>query len=316
MNQGWTYRETVNYQGAGQTLLNYYCQRYPHSSRTEWENRIANQQILVNGQSASPEIVLKKGQVLTYARSPWQEPDVSLNFEILYEDADLFIVAKPSGLPVLPGGGFLENTLLFQLQKRYPDEQPVPIHRLGRGTSGLMLIARSPLARANLSQQMRDRRIKKVYRALIGKSNLPDEFMVDQPIGKVAHPTLGYIYAATQTGKFAHSEGRVLHRTASTTLLEVSILTGRPHQIRIHLAAMGYPLLGDPLYEVGGMAKTVYLNGQLPVPGDCGYWLHAHQLQFCHPVTNQVLTFVCPPPEALMIDPKQEIGITHNIVNE
>ena len=90
------------------------------------------------------------------------------------------IIAKPSGLPVLPGGGFLQNTLLYQLQQRYPQEMPVPVHRLGRGTSGLMLIARSSLAKSKLSQQMRDRQISKIYRALIGPSELPTEFTINQ----------------------------------------------------------------------------------------------------------------------------------------
>ncbi|MGL5034744.1 MAG: RNA pseudouridine synthase, partial [Microcystaceae cyanobacterium] len=109
MNQGWIYREKVDDSGVGQTLLNYYCQRYPHSNLTEWHTRILNGQILVEEQPASPDQILTKNQRLTYRRSPWIEPDVPLYFEVLYEDADLWIIAKPSGLPVLPGGGFLEH---------------------------------------------------------------------------------------------------------------------------------------------------------------------------------------------------------------
>jgi hypothetical protein len=119
-----------------------------------------------------------------------------LDFVTIYEDTDLMIIAKPSGLPVLPGGGFLQNTLLYQLQQRYPQEMPVPIHRLGRGTSGLMLIARSSLAKSKLSQQMRDRQITKIYRALIGPSELPTEFTINQAIVKIPHPILGYLYGA------------------------------------------------------------------------------------------------------------------------
>jgi 23S rRNA pseudouridine1911/1915/1917 synthase len=300
MNQGWTYQEKVNSQGAGQTLLDYYSQNYQHSSREEWQNRILAGQILVNNQVATLETILKKGQQLIYQRSPWEEPDVPLNFVTLYEDTDLMIIAKPSGLPVLPGGGFLQNTLLYQLQQRYPQEMPVPIHRLGRGTSGLMLIARSALAKSKLSQQMRDRQIRKIYRALIGPSELPTEFTINQAIGKIPHPILGYIYGATPMGKFAQSNCRVLVQTSTKTLLEISILTGRPHQIRIHLAAIGYPLLGDPLYDVGGIAKITTLDSKISVPSDCGYWLHAHQLGFIHPSTRENLSFICPPPLELI----------------
>ena len=300
MNQGWTYQEKVNTQGAGQTLLDYYCQNYQHSSREEWQNRILAGQILINHEKANSETILKKGQQLTYQRSPWEEPDVPLDFVTLYEDADLMIIAKPSGLPVLPGGGFLQNTLLYQLQQRYPQETPVPIHRLGRGTSGLMLIARSSLAKSKLSQQMRDRQITKIYRALIGPSELPTEFTINQAIGKITNPILGYIYGAMPTGKFAQSDCRVLVQTPTKTLLEISILTGRPHQIRIHLAAIGYPLLGDPLYYVGGIAKITTLDSKISVPSDCGYWLHAHQLGFIHPSTREILSFICPPPPELI----------------
>lgn len=308
MNQGWIYREQVDGNGAGLTLLDYYSQRYRHSTPQEWQERIAGGQILLNGMPAPADTRLQAGQRLTYHRPPWQEPDVPLSFQILYEDADLLIVEKPAGLPVLPGGGFLENTLLHLLKRQYPTETPVPIHRLGRGTSGLMLLARSPLAKAKLSQQMRDntlgtardRLIRKTYRTLIGQSNLPDRFTLTYPIGKIAHPVLGYIYGAVEDGLFAHSECQVLRRT-TTTLLDVTILTGRPHQIRIHLAAAGYPLLGDPLYDVGGIPRHqgAIADEKLPVPGDCGYHLHAYRLSFSHPQTNTSMSFTCPPPLAL-----------------
>jgi 23S rRNA pseudouridine1911/1915/1917 synthase len=300
MNQGWLYQEHVNQGDSGIAILDYYVQRYRHSSPETWRDRILSGQILVDGNRVHPELLLKKGQHLTYQRSPWQEPDVPLAFDVLHEDRDLLIVAKPSGLPVLPGGGFLEHTLLHQLQRQYPQDTPVPIHRLGRGTSGLMVLARSPLAKSHLTQQMRDRRMQKTYLALVGSGSMPDEFAIVHPIGKINHPVLGYIYGATPQGKFAQSDCQVIRRDAETTLLAVTILTGRPHQIRIHLAAAGYPLIGDPLYLVGGIPRVE--DEKQPVPGDCGYYLHAWRLTFTHPRAEQEMSFVCPPPAILSIE--------------
>ena len=309
MNQGWTYRDRVPAPAAAATLLDFYAQRYQHSSRAEWRQRIAQGQITVAGQPGHPEQRLAAGQSLAYHRDPWQEPDVPLDFEILYEDADLLAIAKPSGLPVLPGGQFLDHTLLHQLQRRYPPAPPSPVHRLGRGTSGIMLLARSPLAKADLSQQFRSPRsaepapahMQKTYRALIGPGELPDTLEMTTPIGPVPYPVLGTVQAANPAGKWAYSQGRIRQRRPSATLVEVDILTGRPHQIRIHLAAAGYPLLGDPLYAPGGLPYPVTDLAHLPVPSDLGYWLHAYQLRFTHPRTRQPLTLTCPPPPCLEI---------------
>lgn len=300
-NQGWVYRDQVDRCHAGLTLLDYYSQRYRHTSPAEWQTRIELGQIRLNGQPALPTIRLQAGQQLTYHRPPWPEPEVPLKFETIYSDADLLIISKPAGLPVLPGGGFLEHTLLWQLQQQYPQETPIPIHRLGRGTSGLMILAISGLAKSALSQQMRDHHIRKTYRTLVGGGDMPDRFTIDHPIGKIPHPELGYVYGATPTGRFAHSKCQVLKRTDDSTLLAVTILTGRPHQIRIHLAAAGYPLLGDPLYTKGGIPRSFGTTptDKVAVPGDCGYHLHAYHLAFTHPRTGDPIEFTSPPPREL-----------------
>jgi 23S rRNA pseudouridine1911/1915/1917 synthase len=295
MNQGWTYCDRIPPNAAGLTVLDYYSQRYRHSSRADWTDRITSGQIHLNNQVTTPETRLQQGQHLTYHRPPWQEPSVPLTFDVLHADPDIIVVAKPAGLPVLPGGGFLEHTLLGQLQRHYPNA--FPIHRLGRGTSGLVLLACTRQARAHLSQQMRQRQITKVYRALVRAVDIPDQFVVTHPIGKLPHPSLGYVYGATSTGLLAESRCVVRQRRAETTLLDVTILTGRPHQIRIHLAAAGYPLLGDPLYGIGGIPQQ--FSESMAVPGDCGYHLHAHRLTFEHPSRGNPLQIDCLPPSIL-----------------
>lgn len=296
LNHGWRYGETVQPAATGQSILDYYSDRYRHSSRSDWQARIESGAIQVDGIQVDPSFILRTGQQLCYQRSPWQEPEVPLAFAILYEDQDIWVIDKPSGLPVLPGGGFLEHTVLGQLQLTIPQETPTPIHRLGRGTSGCLLLARSPLAKSHLSQQLRDRRLEKIYRTLIGPTpeSWPNPIQITTPIGKIPYPQLGYLYAASPTGLAAESECRVVARSAEFTWVDVAIATGRPHQIRIHLASIGYPLIGDPLYGVGGLPFTT-----AGVPGDCGYWLHARRVGFCHPRSGDWMTIEAPIPPAL-----------------
>jgi 23S rRNA pseudouridine1911/1915/1917 synthase len=296
LNQGWTYEEIVTKSAAGTSILDYYSDRYPHSNRTEWLARIVGGAVQVDGESVEPSQPLVAGQLLYYHRSPWQEPEVPLEFRILYEDADLWVIDKPSGLPVLPGAGFLDHTVLGQLRLKVATETPTPIHRLGRGTSGCLLLARSALAKSNLSQQLRDRKLEKIYRTIIGPTptSVPNQGKITTPIGKISYPQLGYLYAATADGLDAESDYHMVRRSAEFTWVDVTIATGRPHQIRIHMASIGYPLIGDPLYGIGGIPMATDA-----VPGDCGYWLHARQLGFRHPRSGDWITIEAPIPEAL-----------------
>ena len=292
MNQGFTYAEMLTLRDAGRNLLAHLCARYAHSTETEWHARIEVGLVLLDGHPTSSDAVLCAGQTLAWMRPPWEEPEAPLDFEVLHEDADLLVVGKPSGLPTLPGAQFLEHTLLHQVRRRFPDASPV--HRLGRGTSGLVAFARTPEAMRILSADLREHRMTKVYRALIEGDPAQDAFTIETPIGPVPHRILGTVHAASVSGKPARSFVTVLRREGGASLVEVRIETGRPHQIRIHMAACGHPLVGDPLYLSGGGVRD---DGA--VPGDLGYLLHAARLTLRHPRTREWLDLRSEPPEGL-----------------
>ncbi|WP_228015783.1 pseudouridine synthase [Synechocystis salina] len=213
LNQGWLYTDRINAKVVGQTVLDFYSQRYGHSDRQVWQERIELGQIAVDGKTVNPSYPLQAGQTLTYWRSPWAEPDVPLTLPVLYQDEDLWAIDKPVGLPVLPGGDFVYHTVLEQLKIQFPQESLFPLHRLGTGTSGLLLLGRSALGRRELSRQFRENLCRKIYRTLIGPCSLSEQFDCHQAIGKIPYPQLGYIYAATADGKSAHSYGRILARS-------------------------------------------------------------------------------------------------------
>ncbi|GAA5513727.1 ribosomal large subunit pseudouridine synthase D [Deinococcus carri] len=299
-NGGYTYREELGRRARGLTTLAYLTRFYPHSTAADWRARLEGGEVVLNGVPAHGAEVLTPGQVLEWHRPPWEEEDVPLHYDLLYQDAALLVVAKPSGLPTLPGGGFLEHTLLTRVRADFPEARP--LHRLGRGTSGLVLFARTPGAAAMLAQAWRDHAVGKQYRALAAGWATEDEFHITTPIGPVPHPRLGSVFAASAAGKASSSLARVLERRgpdhrAGETLFAVDIHTGRPHQIRIHLASIGHPLVGDPLYAPGGGPRP-----DLPgLPGDGGYLLHAERLTFTHPLTGERLTLHAPPPTELRL---------------
>jgi 23S rRNA pseudouridine1911/1915/1917 synthase len=251
--------------------------------------------VLIDSLPANTESVLRKGSDLAWQRPPWIEPDAPCTFLLLYEDDDLLAVAKPAGLPTLPGSNFLTSTLLHLVRAYTPDATPV--HRLGRWTSGIVLCARNQKARAALMRQWSEKEVGKRYRALASGVPARDELTITAPIGRVPHVLLGSIHAAAPYGKPSLSQVVVLERRMDSFLCDVRIATGRPHQIRIHLAAAGHPLVGDPLYGVGGIP----LQDTRAVPGDPGYHLHAAELSFKHPATGQEVMIECEPPAVLQV---------------
>ncbi len=289
MNGGFEYREQIGPREAGRTVLDHLARRYRHSSATTWRQRIAAGEVTRDAAAAGPDDVLGAGQWLAWRRPPWNEEPVPHAWAMLHRDADLLAVAKPRGLPAVPAGGFLEHTLLHLVTRAHPEA--APLHRLGRGTSGVTVFSRAPGARRTLSAAWAAGGVEKTYRALV--EGVPKAaFRVEAPIGPVPHPRLGSVHAATPGGKPAVSDVRLLEARDDRALVEVRIATGRPHQIRIHLAAAGHPLTGDPLYLAGGAVRDA-------LPGEGGYWLHAACVRFAHPRTGAPLALECVPPPPL-----------------
>jgi len=295
LNDGCEYSERIGPDAAAQPLLDYLCRRYRHSSLDEWSARIEAGQVLVNSRIAHADTILQKGHTLVWRRPPWREPEAPLSFEVLHEDVDCLVVAKPAGLPTLPGANYLQKTLLYQVQQSWPDA--APLHRLGRWTSGIVLCARHPQARTALMEQWASRQIGKRYRALAAGMPAWDRQTITDPIGPVPHSLLGSVHAVSAEGKPAVSQVSVLQRRADHFLCDVWIATGRAHQIRIHLAAAGHPLVGDPLYAAGGLPVA----DSQAVPGDPGYYLHAAELRFRHPRHGDELVIECEPPAILTL---------------
>ena len=306
LNRGWAYHDRIGPASAGLPVIRFYTSRYPHSGEARWSQRLEAGEILRNGAISAAETPLQVGDRLIWRRPPWLEPAVPSSWPLLFDDGDLHVIAKPAGLPVLPAGGYLEHTLLRLLERRFAgDRVPRPIHRLGRFTSGLLVCAREAATRAWLSDRFRERggACRKIYRTLTvpgGHWRRPGETLaVDAPIARADHPRLGRIWCAAAAGRpvpgalQASSRLQLLARRSASDLLEVEILTGRPHQIRIHCAVAGAPLLGDPLYEPGGVARADGL------PGEGGYRLHAHRLTLPRP-SGDVLDLEAPLPAELV----------------
>jgi 23S rRNA pseudouridine1911/1915/1917 synthase len=293
-NDGHEYREQIGPQAEGRSVLGYLAESYRHSSAEAWRRRIEEGRVLLDSKPVRENTVLRPGQWLVWRRPPWREPGAPRSFAILYKDADLLAAAKPAGLPTLPGAGFLENTLQHRVRSVEPDA--TPLHRLGRFTSGVVLFARTREARAGLTSQWVAREVLKRYRArAVGSPGAGKRFDVDTPIGPVPHPLLGTVHAASPAGKPAASRVRVIEQGERDFVCDVEIVTGRPHQVRIHLAAAGHPLVGDPLYPPGGVPAS----DCRALPGDPGYRLHARELSFRHPRTGARLTIVCEAPPDL-----------------
>ena len=214
LNRGYSYTTIIGSKHHGQTLLSHLASHYPHSTPQAWQQNLNNGEVILNGVIATGSESLTSGQTLVWNRQPWIEPDAPQHFEVLLDDPNLLAVNKPSGLPTLPGGGFLENTLLRLVQRQFPHANPV--HRLGRATSGIVLFAKTPQAASNLEAIWNTAKVQKIYRALAQNIAEHDAYEILTPIGLVPHPRLGSVWAAKSGGKPARSLAKVIARNANT----------------------------------------------------------------------------------------------------
>ena len=247
--------------------------------------------VLVNGEATRASRSVKAGDRVAVS-IPDAEPalvaaeDIALN--VVFEDDDLMVVDKPAGMVVHPGAGRRTGTLVNALLARYSGwpslggpERPGIVHRLDKGTSGLMLVARTEVALRRLSADLAQRRVHREYRA-IATGILKDTGMIDAAIGR--HPRERRRMAVVDNGRAAVTHFTALEALRRHTLLAVRLETGRTHQVRVHLAAIGHPLLGDLTY--GHPAPDL-----IDRPA-----LHSHRLGFQHPVSGEPMEFVAPLP--------------------
>ena len=213
-----------------------------------------------------------------------------IDLDILYQDDDLAVVFKPSGMVVHPAAGNERGTLVNALLKHLDnlsgiggEIRPGIVHRIDKDTSGLLLVAKNDFAHVSLSDQIRAHTVKRAYRAIVIGGFREDEGTVEGPIGR--HPTDRKRMAIVPDGREARTHWTVLERLRGATLVECRLTTGRTHQIRVHMASIGHPVLGDPVY---GPKKSPY-----PVEG--GQLLHAFRLGFVHPRTGEDMLFEAEP---------------------
>lgn len=282
-NQGYVYRHRVPPADAGASVLAYHVERFRHSDEAAWQRALDEGRVRLNGRVAAAEERLAGGDELEFHRAPWREPEAPLGFAVVLEDEYVLVVDKPAGLQVLPAGPFSAHTLLQLVRDSAPERaQSSPVHRLGRGTSGLVLFGKTSAARAELSRQLRECSALKTYFGLVAGTGLPRSALAAHPIGRV--PVGAWqTFAVAADGLPSRTRVRVLRRdeAARRSLVAAQPITGRPNQIRIHLAALGAPLVGDPLFAPGGGPSGT------AKPAEGGYFLHAASLGFVHPATGR-----------------------------
>ena len=275
----------------GKRLDVYIAAAEPELSRSQVKRLIEENRVGIAGQAVGPSTKVHAGRVIQVEIPNACEPVLNaepLTVPILHCDADLIVVNKPAGLVVHPGAGQSDHTLVNQLIGRFPgllsvgdNLRPGIVHRLDKDTSGVMVVARNPDAYAGLVAQFAARLINKTYVALVEGTPAVARGVINAPVGR--HPTRRTAMGVVRDGKTATTHFTVVESLGRRTLLEIIPDTGRTHQIRVHLAAAGIPVAGDPKY---GHKSTL--------PGLCRTFLHARTLGFAHPATGARVQYRAP----------------------
>ena len=268
----------------------------PELSRSRIQKLIKDAHITVNEKPVKSNYRLLTDDVISLSIPELKEPDIlpeALPLDILYEDRDVIVVNKPKGMVVHPAPGHytgtLVNALLYhckdQLSGINGDLRPGIVHRIDMDTTGSLIVCKNDLAHQNLSEQLKEHSIHRIYIAIVHGNIKENEGTVNAPIGR--HPTNRKKMAINEkNGKPAITHYKVLERFSNYTYMEFKLETGRTHQIRVHMASIGHPLLGD----------TVYSSGKSPFKTQ-GQTLHAMTIGFIHPRTNEYMEISAPLPE-------------------
>lgn len=280
---------------AGKRLDQFLRERLPEFSRSRLQDWIEQGRVLVNGSPEKRSYSVKGNErirVVPAELPPLRATPEDLPIEVLYEDADVIAINKPAGMVVHTGAGLHSGTLVNAVLHRFGklssvggDLRPGIVHRLDRFTSGVILVARGDAAHRNLAEQFASRQVEKIYVALVHGSVKNDQGRIETPITR--DPVRRVRMTARLThGRQAITSYQVLKRFENFTLLEVKIGTGRTHQIRVHLASIRHPVVGDKLYgaPAGDLAR---------------YFLHARQITFTSPSTGERMTVAAPLPDDL-----------------
>jgi 23S rRNA pseudouridine1911/1915/1917 synthase len=277
----------------------------PAHSRTNLSRWIRGGELTVDGRTVKPNHRLGGGERLSLdARltlgDNWSEAQ-HVPFRVLYEDEHVLVVDKPAGVVVHPGAGNRDHTLVNGLLERRPELRSLPragvVHRLDKDTSGVMVIAASPLAHRRLVAAIQAREVARDYLA-VAEGRMVAGLDIDRPIGR--HPTIRTRQAVRADGRPALTRVRVRARFRSHTLLDASLATGRTHQIRVHLAAIGHPLAGDRRYGARGRLPAGAADELVAaVQAFARQALHARRLAFRHPATQEEQVFEAPVPADL-----------------
>ena len=264
-------------------------------SRVTIQRLIDEEKILVNNQKVKSSYKVQNGDEISIEEVKARDIELKaqeIPLEVLYEDNDIIVVNKPKGMVVHPANGNPDGTLVNAIMAICKDSlsgiggeiRPGIVHRLDKDTSGVIIVAKNDKAHINLSEQIKNHEVEKTYIALVRGHVKENEATINMPIGRSTKDRKKM--AVTKTGKNAVTHFKVIKRFGNYTLLEVKIETGRTHQIRVHLAEIGYPIIGD----------TVYSNGknEWGVIGQC---LHAKSIKFKHPSSGKEMFIEAPLPE-------------------